>query len=277
MNISLPCRKDRTANFAANLRRLCGSLGSISEACRRLAISRQQFTKYLSGTHLPSPRNLERINSFFGIGETEIFLEPSRFAEMTSSVDFDFLRVLRHSPSFAQFSMQQNGAAKHLAEYYGVYERYHFSSIYHGRILRSILCIYPRDGIPHHCYIERFPSYDDPRRSDYLFKYHGICSHIGGRLIFLDFEVLQNNELTFSAIIPSHRNTVRFLYGVTTGVAATLHREPFATRVALHFRDRGLISRRHLERARTLHPEDASIPFEIKEYLGSKPNIVRGG
>src|SRR5260221_599391 len=48
-------------NFATNLRLLCGRHRSVSEVCRRLAINRQQFNKYLAGPSLPSSATLVRI------------------------------------------------------------------------------------------------------------------------------------------------------------------------------------------------------------------------
>ena len=269
-------REEQIGNFKTNLRILCEGAGSISEACRRLGISRTQINKYLAGVHSPSPRNIERISKHFGVEESDMFLTPNQFTSKTNAVDFNVLKSLRNSQRFAQFGIQQSTAIKNIAEYYGVYDRYHFSSIYPGRILRSVLCIFPRDGIPHHVYIERFPSYDDPNINDYTFKYYGLCTMLGERLILCDFETIQKNEMTFTVVSTSHRNTIKFLYGVTTGIAATLHREPFSTRVAFHYRGSGRITRKHLKQARTLHPDDTSVPFEIRQHLGVQGSIIRG-
>src|SRR5215475_9721310 len=67
-------------NFATNLRLLCGRHRSVSELCRRLAINRQQFNKYLAGTSLPSPATLGRICAFFAIDQGDILLAPAAFA-----------------------------------------------------------------------------------------------------------------------------------------------------------------------------------------------------
>ena len=241
-----------------------------------MGISRTQLNKYLAGTHAPSQRNLERIAFHFKIDDRELFLPSGQLAQRLGSFDHNITKGLRSSQRFAQFGQQHATATLKLPEYYGVYERYHYSSIYSGRILRSILCIFPRGGIPHHYYIERFPSYDDPQKNDYTFKYHGLTTLLGERLIMIDFETIQKNEMTYSILVPSHRNKMQFLFGITTGIAATLHREPFSTRLALHKRDTGLIKKSHLKRARTLHPDDASIPYEIRDHLGMQANIIRG-
>ena len=269
-------RQEQVENFQSNLRLMCENTGSISEACRRIGISRTQMNKYLSGIHLPSQRNIERIAHFFKVDESELFLPSSQMAQRLSSFDYNITKGLRTSQRFINFGQQHAAAIRKISEYYGVYERYHYSSIYSGRVLRSIVCIFPRDGMPHHYYVERFPSYDDPGKSDYTFKYHGLTTMLGERLIMVDFETIQRNEMTYAILVPSHRNKMQFLFGITTGIAATLHREPFSTRVALHRRDSGLIKKSHLKRARTLHPDDASIPFEIKEHLGKQANIIRG-
>ena len=269
-------RQDKISNFGANLRLLCENTGSISEACRRMGISRTQINKYLAGTHFPSPKNIERIIQYFKIDEDELYLPPAQLAQRLDSVDYNITRGLRGSRHFLAFGQQHAGSLKQVSEYYGVYERYHYSSIYSGRVVRSVVCIYPKDGIPHHYYVERFPSYDDPKKNDYTFKYHGLTTMLSDRLIMVDFETIQRNEMTYTILVPSHRNKMQFLFGITTGIAATLHREPFSTRVALHKREKGLITKSHLKRARTLHPDDASIPYEIKEHLGTQANIIRG-
>ena len=47
--------------LGANLRLLCSHYRSIAEVCRKLAINRAQFNKYLAGQSRPTPYNLKRI------------------------------------------------------------------------------------------------------------------------------------------------------------------------------------------------------------------------
>ena len=57
--------------FPENLAYLCGFHASIAEVCRRLAINRQQFNKYLAGTSRPSRCNMRRICDMWGVTEPE--------------------------------------------------------------------------------------------------------------------------------------------------------------------------------------------------------------
>ncbi|PKL98696.1 MAG: Cro/Cl family transcriptional regulator, partial [Gammaproteobacteria bacterium HGW-Gammaproteobacteria-9] len=55
-----------TSHLAENLKLLCSHYRSIAEVCRKLAINRAQFNKYLGGQSRPTPFNLKRIGDFFG-------------------------------------------------------------------------------------------------------------------------------------------------------------------------------------------------------------------
>src|SRR5882724_4151994 len=86
-------------NFATNLRLLCGQHRSVSEVCRRLAINRQQFNKYLAGTSLPSSATLGRVCAFFRVDQGEILLAPDEFAALAGARPRD--RVPATPPLFA--------------------------------------------------------------------------------------------------------------------------------------------------------------------------------
>jgi transcriptional regulator with XRE-family HTH domain len=60
--------------FARNLLDLSTRRGSIADACRGLGMNRQQFSKYLAGTTLPSRESLARICAYFEVGPESLFL-----------------------------------------------------------------------------------------------------------------------------------------------------------------------------------------------------------
>lgn len=90
----------------------------------------------------------------------------------------------------------------------------------------------------------------------------------------MDFETAQRNEMTFGIFTSVQRNSKRFMMGITTGIAATLFRQPFSTRLALHYRGPGLLKRDDLARTTTLDMNDASIPKEVRAYLGDTPDMI---
>jgi len=261
--------------FPENLRILCEQAGTISEMCRRIGINRQQFNKYLAGTHAPSKNNLRAIASFFGLSADVLFSNPNDFRSMMEGGHFHLFRSVVQSPKMLMFinEMLQTGESR-LGEMTGVYERYHYSSIYKGQIVRSIFCLYERDGMLMHYYVERFPNMDGSGKVDYLFKYHGISFLIASRLFSIDFETIQKNEMTFSNLAAVSRNSKKYIFGVTSGIAATMMRQPVAAKVAMSFVGKGLIRKANLRRATVLSPSDPSIPKEVIIYLNSGNSTI---
>ena len=263
------------ANFAANLRYLCEKHGSISNACRKLSINRQQFNKYLSGSHAPSPQNMRSIANHFGVNAQLLFSSSDEFRGLVDGNFFRAMEMLGASSKFAAFfesvSIRPQVDDEQL---FGVYDRYQYSSIYQARILKSTFCIYKSGNFIQHYYVERFPSYDAPSRIDYTFKYHGFLFPIADRLFSVDFEAIQRNEITTAIYAPVRRNSTKFLFGIATGIAATMFRQPFATRSALHYRGPGLIRREHLSATTVLEAADHTIPREVLQFLEGGDQMI---
>lgn len=74
--------------FYANLKYACSTRVSISDFCREVGLNRQQFNRYINGQAHPSPHNLLRIASAFG-------LEPGDFTAPPRSSGADWLPVTR--------------------------------------------------------------------------------------------------------------------------------------------------------------------------------------
>ncbi|QXW42868.1 helix-turn-helix domain-containing protein [Pseudomonas amygdali] len=261
---------DNEDNFQENLKILCEQVGTVSEMCRRIGINRQQFNKYLAGTHLPSKANLRAIASFFGVSIDALNSNPNDFRSMVEGSYFHIFRNLIQAPKMLMFinELVHRGESIH-TEFVGVYERYQHSSIYKGKIVRSIYCIYEQNDMLMHYYIERFPNQDGSGKIDYHFRYHGLTFLIANRIFSIDFETIQKNELTFSNLAPVSRNANRYVFGVTSGIAATMVRQPVATKVAMNYVSKGLITKAHIKRATVLRPDDPSVPKEVADYLGS--------
>jgi hypothetical protein len=259
-----------TENFGANLRFLCERHGTVSNICRKIKINRQQFNKYLSGLHLPSVQNQRLIANFFGFGRSVLFTDPEEFQTLMEGNYFYAMDTLRNSKRMTPFLnallVDQDSSAD---AYMGVYDRYQYSSIYKGKVLRSAYCIYRNQEFLQHYYIERFPNLENENKIDYVFKYHGFTIPLGGRLFSLDFEAVQRNEMTFGIYAPVQRSSKSFLMGITSGIAENMLRPPYSTKVAMHFRGPGLLKREQIERVTTLEKGDRSIPTEVQQYLSS--------
>lgn len=266
----------RAEDFAANLRLLCDQRGSISQICRKMQINRQQFNKYLSGKHAPSSANSRMIADHFGLSAEVLFSPHAEFRAMIDGNFFDTFNRMRDAPQVQRFLSTVMSAPEALEQsMVGVYDRYQFSSIYPRRILRASLCIYPGPDFLQHTYVEHFPSHDDPKKTAYTFKYHGFVLPIENRIFTVDFETVQRNEMTFGIYSAIQRSSKRFMFGITSGIAATMFRQPFATRIALHFRRPGLLNRQDLAATTALDMNDATIPREVREYLGEQPDMIK--
>ena len=253
--------------ISTNIGRLTRARGNISTVCRRLGINRQQFNKYLSGQHVPSQVNLNAICDYFGVRFSDLISPDMEIPEHANPADY-----LVGYKSFTQSPYLQSilaaSEADKLGQYAGTYLKYHYSSIYKGDIVRAVTTIYPLDDdVYGHTNLERFPDKNDPGRHNYIFKYHGYVFMLDGRLFMADLEKLQKNELTFSIYTPITRNPFRFLFGVTSGVASNLYREPYSSRSVLDLQHSGKPGKTDWKCATVIPPNDPSLPVEALDYL----------
>ena len=265
----------KTDAFAANLRHICDQRGSISQICRKIGINRQQFNKYLSGRHLPSSANVRTIADHFGLSPDVLFSPSDEFRSLIDGNFFDTFSRLRAEPHVLKFLSTVMSAPESVEQsLVGAYDRFQFSSIYPRCILRASFCIYRGRDLLQHAYVEHFPNRDEPEKTAYSFKYHGFVLPIEGRLFTVDFETSQQNEMTFGIYSTVQRSARRFIFGITAGIAATMYRQPYSTRVALNYRGPGLLKRGDLSRTTALDMHDPAIPREVREYLGETPDMI---
>jgi len=267
-------------NFGTNLLSLCKTDQSFSHICRELGINRQQFNKYKSGQHLPSRRNIATIAAYFGVSEKDLFLEPAAFNRIYGSRDNALLRIANYAAGFHDFNDAVKSAAERIGDIVGVHFRYQVSSIYAGKVLRSIQYFYVRDGLLFYDYIERFNSLDIGSKHAFTFRYRGFCSLLDGKLYMFDLERGQQNEHTFAIMTPIARKPREFIFGIMSGVAANMSREAFATRLALRKIDNGPVRGSHIRQSSTLAFDSEEIPAEVRNYLdiagGGQGRMIRG-
>ena len=262
-------------NLSANLRYLCDQRSSVSEVCKRINVNRQQFNKYLAGVHLPSKKNLRLISDFFQLSPDIFFWDNAEFRMLLDSNYFQAMETLRSSARVSQFlDTVMVESEREGAKLLGVYDRYQPSSIYRSKVIRSVHCVYRNDTFLQHYYIERFPDLDHQDRTAYVFKYHGFTIPLSGRIFTVDFEVAQRNEMTLGILVPEQRSSNRFLFGISNGIAANILRQPYSSRVALHYRGHGLLKREQIKRATVLDRKDPSLPSEVLQYFESVGFVI---
>jgi len=140
-------RSDLQANVQKNLSTLVESCRSVADMCRKVDVNRQQFNKYLVGQHVPSQKILQKIGRYFMMEAEDLFRPPAEFKKFYEGYENELPTDLRASAQFNHFLPLAKQSADLLEDYLGVYYRYHNSSIYKGRILRSVTCLYRADSM----------------------------------------------------------------------------------------------------------------------------------
>ncbi|MEM8813218.1 MAG: helix-turn-helix transcriptional regulator [Pseudomonadota bacterium] len=214
--------------FAANLRLLCNQVPSIALLCRTIGVNRQQFSKYLAGTHRPSPYNLSRICRFFEIDEFELLLPPDQFERVVVRYRE---RPAPRPPSrldrLIEATFPEDDAA--LARYEGYYHSHFRNFGTNDRIVRSLIRFYPEDGRMYVKTIERLAT--SARGQSYTMKYNGLVTLLGGRLHVVEGLDAVDTKLSLTILNPTYRSRITTLTGLTMSTATERDRLPAAARV----------------------------------------------
>lgn len=271
-------------NLTQNLAEIVRRAPSVADFCRRVGVNRQQFNKYLAGTHLPSPRTMVKIAEVCGIGAGDFMLDPPEFLERIrrgDRNDADESGIssgpARQNTHFRTMEAFARSSLAGLRPFLGAYFRYHHSSIFPGKIIRAVTVIYQSEDIVRYVTVEHMPESDE--NLSYRFSYRGVCYLMGSRLFMADYEHRQLNEMTSTILMPQFRTPIRYMFGLLTGIAANAYGQPFSTRVAFERKsDDGVIRKAMVRQASMLLPGDPQIPGNVKRYLGeSNGAVLMGG
>lgn len=221
-------------SFPENLRLLCSYYKSIAEVCRRLAVNRPQFNRYLSGATFPSNSTLRRICDFFGVEEHEILLPHNQFRRLLQVRPIAEQELTHVNTPEQQYFDRLNGVGQNgIEKYVGYYFEYYLSMACPGKILRTLVCLERQHGKTYYQRTERL----NPRKTGKPFHgmYKGIVQFLGDRIFLHDYETLTNLEMTQTILYPTFKNRVDRLTGLRLGVSGSGERMPCCTRVVLEF------------------------------------------
>jgi DNA-binding phage protein len=255
------------SNLQHNLRTVAAQFPSVAEFCRSVGLNRQQFNKYLAGTHVPSRRTVIKITEHIGITDDNLSLANPAFKAMlndrhepggedaATSSNLDQLRILARESMAA------------LKPFLGTYHRYHQSSISPGKIVRAVAILYASGGCVNCLTVERFPT-GPGSEGGYSFFYTGVCYLLGDRIFIMDYERRQKKEMTNTILMPQYRTPLRYLFGLLSGIVASTYREPYSTRVVFERRsDDQTVLKSKLRLATLLASDHADFAPGIKRYL----------
>lgn len=211
-------------DFSDNLRSLCAEYGSVAKVCREIGINRQQFSRYLNGNGMPSAHNLRRIARHFAVSEADLFVASDEFTR----------RHILHQKRIARGPVDLmmgpfRDQARLMRRYLGFYHGHFLTPSWDGMVLRSLIWLYEKDGFVMTRSLERVTTADGSTRQKS--RYEGVAKQGGNRIYAVEQEMVREGSLVETILTPSHRQEVKYLRGLTIGVAWRPHVTPYTSRV----------------------------------------------
>ena len=251
-----------TDDLPRNLRLLCSYSPSVTEACRRIGINRQQFNKYLAGENRPSLRNLRRIGDYFGLEESELLLDGEAFARL--------IAIKRPTPGrsaieerIREILLLTEESSGRLEQYTGFYHNYFCPREFPGQVLRGLIQVSEQGGIVFSSNVERYPR--DPHRSTR--KYNGIFMHSGERIIMFEREATVGKMLWLTILYAFDRDQPSLMPGLTVGVTSRSSRDIVFYRVILQRLGQEVDVREALGRCGLFRQDDPSLDPTIRSRI----------
>ena len=209
--------------FSQNLRSICAEYGPIAQVCREIGINRQQFNRYLNGGGMPSAHNLRRIARHFDLPEADLFADHDEFTRR----HILSRKRIASGPVDLMIDPFRN-QTQTLRQYLGFYHSHFQTPTWDGKILRSLIWLYEKDGYVMSRSVERVVSKDGSVNQKS--RYEGMVTQRGNRVYIVEHEMVREGSVVETILTPSHRQQVKYLRGMTIGVAWRPHISPYASR-----------------------------------------------
>lgn len=262
----MPGQDFATASFCANLRLALSYEASISDASRRLGISRQQLTRYLSGSSFPSRRNMRVICDHVGCDEYEMLLPHDQFRQLVRLRPNTGEAAAAAPPLVDELLEQARRQTRALSRYAGYYYQYYPSFSRPGRVLQALVCVSGWNGYTVYKRIERLAVKPRSRQHE-VYKYVGLMTLLGERIHMLDLEAISRRELSQTILFPGYRHHVGRLTGLIMGVSGGDGHQPAAARVVMEFIGRSIDVRKALQDCRLHGLKSPELAPGVRSYL----------
>lgn len=259
-------------NLGENLKLLCGHYRSISEVCRKLAINRAQFNKYLSGQSHPTAYNLKRIGDFFGVEDYELGLPTEQFARLIGLRQAE--NIARTNDPMLKLFQPLREHAGNLSRYCGYYFEYSNCMSVPGTVLLSLVHLWEEDGnflLERQERQERSSGTDGQSEDWVRCCYRGMAFQLQDRLFLVDYESLTHNEMSQTILIPSYKSRITRLNGLKTGVSSGDRRNPACTRVVWEYLGPEINRVAAYRQVRLYRPDDPRIDDDVRQRLNVAP------
>lgn len=259
---------DPASPLPENLRYLCADKPSVAKVCRDIGINHQQFSKYLSGRSVPSPNNLRRIATYFGV-EEEMLGGPLEALKSHRAAQYPARRKVDDDPFAEAFP----GDLAHLRRYLGAYQVFFLSPAAPGQIVVNAIFLDERSGMVYSRLIETIPKSSGLTRR--YTRCDGKAALHADRLFVVDFEAMNQGAFSMTSLVLPHRQNKDYLFGKMSFLASLPRRSPYASNVVWK-RMKAYHSPRDLLRTCGFYPADSRlIPPVVRRFLETGQDDAR--
>ena len=250
-----------------NLQFCCDHYRSVSEVCRRLAINRQQFNRYLAGSAIPSRHNHKLITDFFGLEDGELFTQHATFAaSFKRRVGTQETPAVRPRLSSLLRAISSPGTAD-LSEYQGFYFKYFYTYLGGMRIKRELAHWHCDKDVLVSSVKQRYLGEDEREDAALRFiTYRGVVGNLDDRLVVVDHHRGTSREVSVMLLYPKGRLLKR-LSGMTLGVSHGPARSIAAARVVMDFLGTDIDIRAAMGRLGTFDLDEPTVPEGVKRAV----------
>ena len=254
-----------------NLRLLVGYSSSITQVCRQIKISRQQFTKYLSGKSFPRLQSLQRICDHFGLEDWEILLPHSDFRKLiTLNASFGSSNHPSYSNKFLAEIRNKSLPSSSLAPFLGFYYNHFILKAKQSMIQRSLVYLFEVDGMVATKTIERTANTDNVMS---VSKYDGIAYYSGHRLYISEREKFLGQTIWHTTLYATTTKREQFFSGLGLGNTTDSVQDISCYRSIFQFLGRSVNIRDALGGCGLFKLDDLEIPTYIREQIENKIEV----
>ena len=257
--------------FHENLKYSCRGQNTLAEICRKTAINRQQFNKYLNGTSIPSSINMMKLSEFFHLPIEDFFIPHDMFTEKYKKKMVN----KRHLTMEYYKNRLIDSTSFELAKYVGFYFSYYRSINEQMKLTRTLIKIEKVEGR----YYSRAITVirEGERFSDaIMFKYKGEVFYQKNAIVLQEYEYFSGGALSQTILMPAFTNYYNRLYGVTQGVPCNYTHVPTCSIIVfVPIKIDSLQDLRNAVNATGRFTQDSEqVPEDIREKLYTSASLL---
>ena len=257
-----------SSDLSRNLKLLIAYSESISEVCKKIKISRQQFTKYLSGKSFPRLQSLQRICDHFGLEDWEILLPHSDFRKLiTIKTPFGVSDHPSFSNKFLAEIRKKSLSSRSLAPFLGFYYNHFVLKAKQSMIQRSLVYLFEVDGMVATKTIERTANTDNVMS---VSKYDGIAYYSGHRLYISEREKFLGQTIWHTTLYATTTKREQFFSGLGLGSTTDSVQDISCYRSIFQFLGRTISLREALNGCGLFDLDDTEIPIYIRDHIENR-------